>query len=142
MAKEFNAELLRPVHLGHLAATRASLGETKAGLGLLDEALRTVENTQERMFEAELFRLRGELLASLGKTLAAEEELQQALTVARSQQARMWELRAAVSLARLKRDQGGQSEARGILGPVIAWFTEGFDTADLRGARVLLDELG
>ena len=141
-AKEFNAELLRPVHLGHLAATRASLGETKLGLGLLDEALRTVENTQERMFEAELFRLRGELLASLGKTLEAEEELQQALTVARSQQARMWELRAAVSLARLKRDQGGPSEARGILGPVFAWFTEGFDTADLKGAKALLDELG
>jgi class 3 adenylate cyclase/tetratricopeptide (TPR) repeat protein len=141
-AKEFNAELLRPVHLGHLAATRASLGETRLGLGLLDEALEAVENTQERMFEAELFRLRGELLASLGKTLEAEKELQQALTVARSQQARMWELRAAVSLARLKRDQGGQSEARGILGPVFAWFTEGFDTADLKGAKALLDELG
>jgi hypothetical protein len=54
----------------------------------------------------------------------------------------MWELRAAVSLARLKRDQAGPSEARGILGPVFAWFTEGFDTADLKGAKALLDELG
>jgi tetratricopeptide (TPR) repeat protein len=104
-AKEFNAQLLRPVHLGHLANTRAVRGQPVVGLTLLDEAIRTVEETQERMFEAELHRLRGDLLMVLGKSAEAEESLHRALTVARRQQARMWELRAAKGLAALWRCQ-------------------------------------
>jgi len=141
-ATEFNAELLRPIHLGHLAGAHARMGDPKVGLGLLDEALIAVENTQERMFEAELFRLRGELLMGMEKSSEAEAEFERALTVARGQQARMWELRAALSLARLRGNQGRQFEARGILTAVFGWFTEGFDTPDLNAAKALLEELG
>jgi predicted ATPase len=141
-AKEFDAELLRPLHLGHLAATYASLGEPQTGLALLDEALKTVEDTEERMFEAELFRMRGELLIGLGQTCAAEAALAQALAVARHQQARMWELRAARTLAGLWHDQGRRAEARDLLTPVYGSFTEGFDTRDLKDAKAILDGRG
>ena len=100
-----------------------------------------MEKTRERVFEAELHRLRGELLLSLGNGRDAEVSLEGALTVARGQEARMWELRAAASLARLRRDQGRGTEARDLLAPVYGWFTEGFDTADLIEAKALLDEL-
>jgi tetratricopeptide (TPR) repeat protein len=141
-AHEFDAELLRPIHLGHLAATYASLGEPRIGLGLLDEALRTVEETQERMFEAELFRLRGKLLIGLGEVLEAEAAVGQALAVARVQQARMWELRAARTLAGLWLDQGRRAEARDLLTPIYGSFTEGFDTPDLKDAKTMIDALG
>ena len=136
-----NAEILRPLHLGHLAAARASLGQADVGITLIEEAISTLEKTGERLFEAELHRLRGELSISLGKTDQAETALLRALAVARGQQARMWELRAAVSLARLRRNQGRRAEARDLLAPVYGWFTEGFDTADLKEAKALLDEL-
>jgi predicted ATPase len=136
-----NAEILRPLHLGHLAAARASLGQADLGITLIEEAISTLEKTGERLFEAELHRLRGELSISLGKTDQAETALLRALTVARGQQARMWELRAAVSLARIRRNQGRRAEARDLLAPVYGWFTEGFDTADLKEAKALLDEL-
>ena len=136
-----NAEILRPLHLGHLAAARASLRDAEAGLALTDAALATVEKTGERLFEAELYRLRGELELSLGRTEAAETALLRALTVARGQEARMWELRAAVSVARLRCDQGHRAEARELLAPVYGWFTEGFDTPDLEEAKTLLAEL-
>jgi choline dehydrogenase-like flavoprotein len=100
-----------------------------------------LENTGERLFEAELYRLRGQLSIDLGKTSEAETALLRALAVACGQQARMWELRAAVSLARLHRDQGRRSKARNILAPVFGWFTEGFDTPDLKEARALLTAL-
>jgi class 3 adenylate cyclase/predicted ATPase len=140
-AWHINARLFRPVHLGHLAAAHASLGEPEVGLGLLNEAILTVEKTRERVFEAELHRLRGELLVALGGRGDAEVSLEGALTVARGQKARMWELRAAASLARLRRDQGRRAEARDLLAPVYGWFTEGFDTADLKEAKALLDQL-
>jgi predicted ATPase len=138
---KINAEILRTVYLGHLAAAHAGLGELEVALALADEALRLVEGTGERLFEAELYRLRGEFFLISGNEGRGETALEQALTVARRQQARMWELRAAASLARLRRDQGRRAEARGILAPVYGWFTEGFATKDLKEARALLEEL-
>jgi len=136
-----NAEILWPLHLSHLAAARASLGQAEAGIALIDEAIATLEKTGERLFEAELYRLRGELSMRLGKTDEAETALLRALTVARGQQARMWELRAAVGLARLQREQGRSAPAHNLLAPIYGWFTEGFDTPVLQDAKALLDEL-
>jgi predicted ATPase len=100
-----------------------------------------VETTGERFFEAELYRLRGTVLLSLGKKCEAEAELRRSLTIAQQQQARWWELRAATSLAEHFRDEGRYAEASSVLKQVYDWFTEGFDTADLRHAKELLDQL-
>jgi predicted ATPase len=140
-SREINAELYRPMHLGLLATVYGSLNEREVSLALFDEACATVEKTEERLFEAELHRLRGELLLASGEKSDAEKSMARALEIARRQQARMWELRAAVSLARLRRDQGRRAEARDLLAPVYGWFTEGFDTADLKDAKALLEEL-
>jgi predicted ATPase len=121
--EDINAEILRPLHLGHLAAAHASLGQPEVGIALINEAISTLENTGERLFEAELCRLQGQLSIDLGKTSEAETALLRALAVACGQQARMCELRAAVRLARLRRDQGRRSKARNILAPVFVWFT-------------------
>ena len=112
------------------------------GLDVLTEALSLVESTGERWFEAELHRVRGEiLLQSADPEWARPEEcFRYAITLAQSQQAKLWELRAAVSLARLWRDQGRRAEAHHLLAPVYGWFTEGFDTQDLKDAKALLDE--
>jgi predicted ATPase len=110
-------------------------------LTLLDEALQMVDRTGERWFEAELNRHKGHLLLRQGRTQAAEELYRKALRIAREQQANLWELRAAASLARLRRDQGERAEARDLLAPVYGWFTEGFNTPDLKEAKALLDEL-
>ena len=91
---------------------------------------------------AELNRQRGQLLQRQGHTEAAEELYGKALSIAREQDAKLWELRAAVSLARLRRAQGRCAEARDLLAPIYGWFTEGFGTPDLREAKALLDELG
>jgi predicted ATPase len=99
------------------------------------------ERTGERWFVAELNRLKGELLLRLQRPEAAEELYRKALSIARGQEAKLWELRAAVSLGRMRRDQGRHAEARDLLTPVYSWFTEGFDTPDLKEARALLDEL-
>jgi predicted ATPase len=108
---------------------------------LLDEALESVERTGERWFEAELYRQKGELLLQQGHREAAEEQYHKALSIARAQEAKSWELRAAVSLARLRRDQDRHADARAALRQVYDWFTEGFDTPDLKEAKALLDEL-
>jgi class 3 adenylate cyclase/predicted ATPase len=131
----------RTLYLGHVAAAHASLGKPEVGVDFLDEAIQTVETTNERMFEAELHRLRGTMLSTLGERGEAEAELQRALAIAQQQQARWWELRAASSLARHWRDEGRYLEAHSILQPVYGWFVEGFDTMDLTGAKALLDEL-
>ena len=136
--EKINAAVFRTVFLYHLAGTHAGLGQLDVGLTLVEEALRMVENTGERLFEAELYRLRGELLLMFDEKDGAEMALEQALAIARRQHARMWELRAAVSLARLRRDQGRYAEARDIVAPIYGWFTEGFDTPDLTDARALL----
>jgi predicted ATPase len=107
----------------------------------LDEAARLVEVTNERATDAEIHRVRGELLTALQDIPAATVELRTGIEFAHRQQARLFELRAAASLARLWRDQGKRTEARDLLSPVYGWFTEGFDTMVLREARVLLEEL-
>jgi predicted ATPase len=107
----------------------------------LDEALRIAERTGERWFVAELTRRKGQLLLRQGHPETAEELYRKALVIAEEQEAKMWELRAAVSLARLRRDQGRCAEARDLLAPVYGWFTEGFDTPDLKEAKALLDQL-
>ena len=90
---------------------------------------------------AELYRHKGRLLLQQGHAEAAEELYRKALSIAQEQEAKLWELRATVSLARLRRDQGRRAEARDLLAPVYGWFTEGFDTPDLKEAKALLDEL-
>jgi predicted ATPase len=125
----------------------ASKQEPEAGLAALAalaEALTLVDATEERWWEGELYRCKGELLLRQLGPDAQEAEgcLHQALDIARRQEAKSLELRAAVSLARLWQQQGKQAEAYALLAPIYGWFTEGFDTADLQEAKVLLDELG
>jgi len=107
----------------------------------LDEAARIIEATEERINEAELHRLRGDLLNSTGDLPAAEQSYDRAIAVARSQSAKLLQLRASVSLARLWRDQGRRTEAHDLLAPIYGWFTEGFDAPDLKEAKALLDAL-
>ena len=99
------------------------------------------ERTGTRLFDAEVHRVRGALLADMGDVAGAEAQFTEAIRVARDQGARHWELRAATSYAQLLRDQGRVGEARDLLAPVYGWCTEGFGTKDLREARALLDEL-
>ena len=96
----------------------------------------------ERIYEAEIHRVQGELLRSMQKVSAAEDSFSKGLAVARRQSAKLFELRAAISLARLWRSQGKPRQARELLAPVYGWFTEGFDTLDLKEAKALLNELG
>jgi predicted ATPase len=126
-----------------LAEVYGQIGDPGKGLEALAEALVVLERTNERRREAEIHRLRGELLLLLRGRHWAEAEacFERALAVAREQGARMWELRAASSLARLWADQGRRREAHDLLAPVYGWFTEGFDTADLKDAKALLDQL-
>jgi len=107
----------------------------------LDDAFQIVRRMGSHWFAAELNRHKGQLLLRQGQADAANELYRKALRIAREQQAKMWELRAAVSLAHLHRDQGRRAEAHDLLAPVYGWFTEGFDTLDLKGAKALLDEL-
>jgi predicted ATPase len=138
-----SAELWIPYFFGLLAEAHGKAGQPAEGLRLLDEALARVERTGERWCTAELNRFRGELLLSVTNPdqEAAEAALYQSITVAREQEAKFWELRAAISLAGLWRDQGERQKARHLLAPVYAWFTEGFETADLKDAKALLDQL-
>ena len=111
---------------------------------MLDDALQIVGTTgMSGMYwlTAELYRRKGQLLLQQGRPEAAEELYRKALSIAGEQGAKLWELRAAASLARLRRDQGRPAEARDLLAPIYGWFTEGFDTADLKEAKALLDEL-
>jgi predicted ATPase len=135
------AELLMPHHLTLIAKACSIAGQTDAALTALDDALRIVERTGEHWFTAELSRHKGELLLRQGYAEAAEELYRKALSIAQEQEAKLWELRAAVSLARLRRDQGRRAEARDLLAPVYSWFTEGFDTPDLKNAKALFDEI-
>ena len=124
-----------------LARACAIAGQIEEALSLLDEGLQMVDRTGERWFAAELNRYRGQLLLRQGHAEAGEQLCQKALSIAREQEAKLGEVRAAASLARLRRDQGRRAEAHGLLAPVYGWFTEGFDTLDLKDARALLDEL-
>jgi predicted ATPase len=137
------AEILRPYFLALLAEAYGTIGEPEAGLTVLAEALALVNTTGERWYESEIYRLKGELLLqqSLDSFTEAEVCFQHAISIARAQQAKSWERRASTSLARLWQSQGKRDEARQVLGDVYGWFTEGFDTADLKDAKTLLDEL-
>ena len=124
-----------------LAEAYATLGQPVEGLNCLVEAARIIESTEERVHEVELHRLRGDLLNITGDRSAAERSCRQAIAVAEHQSAKLLQLRASTSLAHLWRDQGKRDEARELLAPVYGWFTEGFDTRDLKEAKALLGEL-
>jgi predicted ATPase len=126
-----------------LAEVSGHLGQTEDGLHALAEAHTLVEQHEERVWEAEIYRLRGVLLLRQTGTPQEEAEtwLQRALDVARRQEAKSLELRAAMSLSRLWQHQGKRAEAYELLAPIYSWFTEGFDTTDLKEAKALLDEL-
>jgi class 3 adenylate cyclase/predicted ATPase len=133
----------RPHFLTLLAEAHRTTGGLDASLNVLNEALALVDKTGERWCEAEIHRLRGDLVLqqSLDNQAEAESCFNHALDIARNQQAKSLELRAATSLARLWQQQGKCEEARQVLGDVYHWFTEGFDTADLQDAKALLDAL-
>jgi class 3 adenylate cyclase/predicted ATPase len=138
------ATLFMPQHLTNLARARSELGQFGDAWRFIGEAIEAIEKTKERWWEAEVNRLAGEIaLKSLEPDAAkAEAYFERALAVARKQQAKSLELRASMSLARLWRDQGKRQQARELLAPVYGWFTEGFDTRDLKEAKALLEELG
>jgi predicted ATPase len=133
----------RPYLLTLLADACRRACRVDEGLNALAEALHLVEETGERTWEAEIYRLRGELLLSRSEEneLEAKASFNKALEVARRQQAKSWELRAATSLSGLWRDEGKRKEAHELIAPIYDWFAEGFDTADLKEAKALLDEL-
>jgi predicted ATPase len=137
------AEIARPSYLALLAEGYGKAGQGAVGLDVLAEARAAAQRRQECFHEAELYRLVGELLLAQSAYRMAEAGtcFQHALAIARQKQARWWELRAAMSLACLWQHQGKQTEAHDLLAPIYSWFTEGFDTADLREAKALLDGL-
>jgi predicted ATPase len=141
--KATGTELDRPRLLALLAEAYGSVGQTEAGLTTLTEALATAHKTGGLLWEAELHRLKGELLLTLSAEKHAEAEtcFHQALDLAHRQQAKSLELRAAMSLARLWQQQGKRDDAYALLAPIYGWFTEGFDTADLQNAKALLEAL-
>jgi predicted ATPase len=124
-----------------LAAACKRLGRTAEGLSYLAEAEHIIETTNDACHGAELHRVRGDLLNANGDVAGAEFSYRQAIAIAKRQSAKMFELRAAASIARLWRDQGKRDEACELLAPVYGWFTEGFDTRDLKEAKALLEEL-
>jgi predicted ATPase len=137
------ATVFMPLWLSCLARAHAGLGKFDEAWRFLGEAMTAVETTKETLFEADIHRTAGEIALLLPEPDAAKAEayFESALAVARKQQAKSWQLRGAMSMARLWRDQGKRDEARDLLAPVYGWFTEGFDTLDLKEAKTLLDEL-
>jgi tetratricopeptide (TPR) repeat protein len=135
--------------LALMAEARARIGEIERGLALLADAVQVIEKNDEHFYEAEVYRLKGQLTLQRfnprdskgGLEKKAEEYFRTAIQIARTQHAKSLELRAVVSLARLRRQQGKKEEARNRLAEIYGWFTEGFDTADLKEAKALLDEL-
>jgi predicted ATPase len=138
------ATLYLPSWLSNLAGAHAELGQLDDAWRCIGEAMSIIETAKERWFEAEVNRNAGEISLKSSPepdTTKAQAYFERALAVARQQQAKSWELRTAISMARLWRDQGRLDEARELLAPVYGWFTEGFDTRDLKEARALLEEL-
>ena len=132
-----------PLYLPLLATAYSRLNRFDEAWRVIGEAMTAVETTKERWCEAEVNRIAGEIALKSPEPDAAKAEayFERALAVARQQQAKSWELRAAMSMARLWRDQGKVQQARELLAPVYGWFTEGFDTRDLKEAKALLEEL-
>jgi predicted ATPase len=137
------ATLYEPLHLSNLAMAYADLGQRDDAQRCIDDAIEKVSRSKEKWCEAEVDRIAGEiaLKSSAPDTEKAEKHFDHALAVARQQQSKWWELRAAISMARLWRDQGKLQQARELLAPVNGWFTEGFDTLDMKDAKTLLDKL-
>ena len=153
------AEMARPHWLALLAEVYERTEQSEKGLPLLDEALAVVNNTGEREYEAELYRLKGQLTLQQFKVQGSRFKVEnpqsafhnpqseaeacflKAIEIARQQQAKSWELRATTSLARLWQQQGKQHAARNMLSDIYNWFTEGFDTVDLKEAKTLLEEI-
>jgi predicted ATPase len=132
-----------PWYSSHWAIANAEIGQIDNAWRCIGEAMTGVETTKEKWCEAEVHRTAGEITLRSPQPDAtkAKAYFERALAVARQQQAKSWELRAAMSLARLWRDQGKVQQARELLAPVYGWFTEGFDTRDLKEAKALLDAL-
>jgi len=132
-----------PQFLGLLGEAYGQARRTEDGLAAVAEALVLVDDTEQRCWQAELYRIKGNLLlaASSSHHVEAESCLSQALDIARRQQAKSWELRAGISLGRLWQQQSKAEEAREMLGEIYGWFTEGFETADLKEARNLVEDL-
>ena len=132
-----------PLNFACLTKAYAELGQFDDAWRCITEAIAAVERNEERWWEAEVHRIAGEiaLLTANPDVAKAEASFERALAVAREQQAKSWELRVAMSMARLWRDQGKRDQARDLLAPVYDWFTEGFDTHDLKESKVLLDAL-
>jgi predicted ATPase len=137
------ATLYEPMHLSNLAMAYTALCQLDDARRCIDDAIEKVQRSKEKWSEAEAHRIAGEIaLKAPGPDKEkAEECFGRALAVARQQQAKWWELRAAMSMARLWRDQGEWQQARELLAPIYGWFTEGFDILDLKNAKALLDEL-
>jgi predicted ATPase len=135
--------LNRPHWLSLLAEARGEAGRLDEGLSALMEALAWADEHEDRHYEAEIHRLKGELLLKQNNSNASEAQscFQRAIEIAHKQNAKSWELRATTSLARLLSQQGYRERARTLLAEIYGWFTEGFDTADLKDAKALLDEL-
>jgi class 3 adenylate cyclase/predicted ATPase len=138
---DLGAAALRPYFLARTAILSVAAGTSRDYFDLLDEALEHCDRSGQRWCEAELYRAKGELLRAYDVS-QAEACFQRSLPIARRQRAKLWELRAACSLGRLWRDQGRGKDAGDLVAPVYGWFTEGFDTPDLRDAKALLDILG
>ena len=132
------------MYLPYLSRAYAELGQFDDAWRCISEAMTAVETTKERWAEADIQRTAGEIavMSPQRDEAKAETYFERALAIARAQQARSWELRAAMSIARLWRDQGKRQKAHDLLAPIYGWFTEGFDTLDLKEARALLDTLG
>jgi predicted ATPase len=136
-------EIFYPWSLTRLAEAYGYNGQPEEALSVLAEALTVVHRTEERLWEAEIHRLKGELLLQQSPSNPTEAEtcFHHAMSIAQSQQAKSWELRATTSLSRLWHQQGKRQEAHDLLAPVYHWFTEGLDTADLQDAKALLEAL-
>jgi predicted ATPase len=135
--------VLMPAYLSYLARAHASIGQFADAWRCIGEAMMAAETAKELLYEAEIHRTAGEiaLMSAEPDATKAEASFERALAVARAQQAKSWELRAAMSMARLWRDQGKRQQAHDLLVPVYGWFTEGFDTLDLKEGKALIDEL-
>jgi predicted ATPase len=135
------SQLFRPYYGSVLADALLFVQEAKLGLAVLTKALRLAEESGELFWLAEMLNLQGKFLLLADHKAQAERNFQRAVDVARGQSATSLQLRASTSLARLWRDQGNGTEARDLLAPIYRWFTEGFDTPDLREAKGLLQDL-
>jgi predicted ATPase len=131
------------LNLSVLARVYADIGQFDDAWRCIGEAIDALETTKQTLYEADINRTAGEiaLMSPAPDAAKAQTYFEHALEIARAQQARSWELRAAMSMARLRRDQGRLAEAHDLLAPIYGWFTEGFDTLDLKEAKALLDGL-